>query len=53
MARLTESREVLNSIHQKALKYAMFKGTYGTRSQFKPGKRIVSFAEECAQSFRR
>ena len=53
MARLIESEEVLKRIREKAMKNAIDRGTYETKSEFNLGRPVVSFAELCNRSKRR
>lgn len=48
MPRLHESKETLNAIREKALRYTIQRGTFKERSVFNEGRSVVSFAEICA-----
>lgn len=44
MARLPESKDVLDMIKEKALRNAILKGTYKTRSVFRFGRTVSSLS---------
>lgn len=46
MTRLPESKDILDTIKEKALRNAILRGTYRTRAVFRSGKTILSFSEE-------
>lgn len=53
MARLPESKETLEAIKEKALKYTIQNGTFMKPSVFRPGKAVTTFSEMCARVNRR
>ncbi|MFT6903832.1 MAG: hypothetical protein ACJAS1_000477 [Oleiphilaceae bacterium] len=50
MARLPESKETLDAIREKALRYTIQRGTFKKPSVFNVGRNVVSFSELCAMA---
>ncbi|MFT6029428.1 MAG: hypothetical protein ACI8O8_001164 [Oleiphilaceae bacterium] len=50
MARLPESKETLDAIREKALRYTIQRGTFKKPSVFNVGRNVISFSELCAMA---